>query len=229
MSEARPARRRAELREAIENDIVTGRFAPGERLDEVTLANRFCVSRTPIREALAQLASSGLIEIRPHRGAFVRRLDVMELVEMFEVMSELEATCGRLAAQRLTSEDRAALIETHEACRRAAEAEDGDAYYAANQAFHEAIYRSAHNSYLVEHVIRMRDRLKAHRRLQLRVHHRVRSSFAEHETILDALLAGDAEAADERLRAHVQVQGRRFNDFVASLQLLREAAGTVGA
>ena len=216
------SRRRNELRETIENDIVMGRFAPGERLDEVTLANRFSVSRTPIREALAQLASSGLIEIRPHRGAFVRRLEVMELVEMFEVMSELEATCGRLAAHRLTPEDRLALEEAHELCRRAAAEEEIEGYYLGNRAFHEAIYRSAHNSYLVEHVIRMRDRLTAHRRLQLRVHHRMRSSFAEHEKILQALLAGDAAAADAGLRAHVQVQGLRFNDFVASLQLLRE-------
>lgn len=216
-------RRRADLREAIENDIVMGRLLPGDRLDEVTLANRFEVSRTPVREALAELAASGLIEIRPHRGAFVRRLDVMELVEMFEVMAELEATCGRLAAQRLTAEDRAALEATHEACRRAQEADDGEAYYPANTAFHDAIYRATHNGHLFEHVRRMRDRLQPYRRLQLRANQRLRNSFAEHEAILAAILSGNSAEADARLRAHVQVQGTRFGDFVASVRTLGQA------
>ena len=92
------------LREQLEQDIITGVFKPGDRLDEVSLAKRFSISRTPIRETLQRLASSGLVERRPRRGVFVRTLSLQELVEMFEVMAELEGMCGRLAARRIIPE-----------------------------------------------------------------------------------------------------------------------------
>ncbi len=95
--------RRAEaLREQLEQDIVTGHFKPGERLDEQSLATRFGVSRTPIREALMQLASTGMVELQPRRGAFVASLSLREVLERFETMAALEGMCGALAARRIT-------------------------------------------------------------------------------------------------------------------------------
>src|SRR5262245_12112967 len=91
-----------EIRENIEQRIVEGEFEDGQRLDEVSLAKRFGVSRTPLREALRMLGGSGLVELIPRRGAFVRHPGIVELVEMFEVMAELEALCGRLAARRIS-------------------------------------------------------------------------------------------------------------------------------
>ena len=83
--------RRAEaLRDEIEQDIVTGRLQPGERLDEQSLADRFGVSRTPIREALMQLASTGMVELHSRRGAFVASLGLKEIIERFEAMAALE-------------------------------------------------------------------------------------------------------------------------------------------
>ena len=102
--------RRAEaLRDKIEQDIVTGRFQPGERLDEQSLADRFGVSRTPIREALMQLASTGMVELHSRRGAFVASLGLKEIIERFEAMAALEGMCGALAARRITDEQRAML------------------------------------------------------------------------------------------------------------------------
>eukprot|EP01030_Chromulinospumella_sphaerica_P033266 gene33266-34111_t len=95
----------ATLREEIEEMIAVGTLKPGQHLDETELAARFGVSRTPIRETLIQLASMGLVVIRPRRGAIVAELGPQQLVEMFEMMSELEATCGRLAARRMTREE----------------------------------------------------------------------------------------------------------------------------
>src|SRR5688572_2129437 len=80
--------RSEELREKIEEEIATGVCPPGTRLDETQLAERFGVSRTPIREALIQLASIGILEIRPRRGAIVPDVTLERLVEMFEVMAE---------------------------------------------------------------------------------------------------------------------------------------------
>ncbi len=210
-------RRAQALREALEDDIATGRYPAGARLDEVTLANRFGVSRTPIREALIELSVAGLVEMRPRRGSFVKEIGIARLVEMFEVMADLEATCGRLAARRITARELTDLKAAHEACREAQEDGDPDAYYRANQLFHQAIYQASHNSFLHEQVSQLQNRLKVYRRLQLRVPNRVSGSLAEHQRIVSAIEAGDASAAAQELRQHILIQGERFNDFVASV------------
>src|SRR4051812_6048808 len=103
--------RPVELRAKIEEEVALGILPPGTRLDESELAARFGVSRTPIREALIQLTSIGILEMKPRRGAVVPNLSPRKLVEMFEVMAELEALCGSLAARRMSEADHAALLE----------------------------------------------------------------------------------------------------------------------
>ncbi len=218
MTKSRSKVRRAEsLRETLESDIATGHYPAGTRLDEVTLAKRFEVSRTPIREALIELSASGLVEIRPRRGAFVKEIGIARLIEMFEVMAELEAMCGRLAARRITPGELVQLQAAHEACDLARKEGDPDAYFQANQTFHEAIYTGSHNQFLAEQARNLQHRLRVYRRLQLRVRNRVANSLSEHQDIVDAISAGDAEAAQNHLRQHVLIQGERFNDFVASV------------
>ncbi len=206
-----------ELVQALEQEIVTGQLAPGERLDEATLASRFGVSRTPVREALNQLASTGLVEVKPRRGAAVAAPGLKDLLEMFEVMAELEGLCGRLAARRMSGEERAALETAHEACRTCADDGEHDGYYAANVDFHEAIYAGCHNRFLTEQTRTLRNRLSPYRRIQLRRVDRVKESFAEHEAVLAAILDGNADEADRLLQSHVTVQGGSFADFVANL------------
>lgn len=209
------------LLDAIEHDIATGALAPGARLDEASLAARYHVSRTPVREALLQLSASGMVEMRPRRGATVATAGPGRLYEMFEVMAELEAMCGRLAARRIGPEMRAALDAAHEACRHALG--DPDGYYEANETFHQAIYRASGNAFLEEQCLALQKRLRPYRRLQLRVGNRVARSFAEHSAIVAAIGAGDSAAAEEALTAHVRVQGERFADLVASLASLQAA------
>lgn len=207
----------ADLRAAIENDILTGAIAPDARLDEASLAKRFGVSRTPIREALQALAASGLIELRPRRGAVVSAPDFRRLIEMFELMAELEALCARQAARRLRPADREALTAALEACRAAVTRGDTDSYYYENERFHQAIYAASQNGFVAEQAIALQKRLASYRRLQLRVRNRMMSSFAEHEAIVQAILAGDEELASQRLRGHVVVQSERFGDLLAGL------------
>ncbi len=221
MEHASAANTSHRLRLEIENGIVAGQFLPGERLDEVMLATRFSVSRTPIREALHQLAMAGMVEIRPRRGAIVASLTAERLYEMFEVMAELESICGRLAARRISEAETAALVAAHAACK--ANLGDADAYYQANAAFHQAIYAASGNQFLAEQALALQKRLQPYRRLQLRVRNRVQASFSEHERILQAILAGDGEGAAAALRSHVRVQGERFSDLVASLAQLGAA------
>ncbi|MEM6761494.1 MAG: GntR family transcriptional regulator [Pseudomonadota bacterium] len=207
----------ARLRDALEEEIVMGRLAPGMRLEEPALAARFGVSRTPIREALLQLAAAGLIDTGPRRGAQVSRVSVHRLVQMFEVMAELEAMCARLAARRAGPEDLAALRTAHAACADAS-AHSDDTYYYENETFHEVIRAASGQGFLVEHAGALQRRLKPYRRLQLRVRGRRSTSLAEHGAIVSAIEAGDSAAAEAAMRSHVIVQGERFSDLVATLE-----------
>jgi DNA-binding GntR family transcriptional regulator len=209
-------RRADALRDQLEQDIVTGTLRPGERLDEQSLAMRFKVSRTPIREALMQLASAGLVELQPRRGAFVAALSLKGVLERFEVMAALEGTCGALAARRITDPERGQLLERHDACIKEASGGDADAYYYANERFHHAIYHACHNGYLADQARSLSDRLKPYRRLQLRARSRIATSLAEHQQIVDAILAGDGGQAEQVLKEHILIQGERLTDFIAS-------------
>ena len=212
-----PPRRSERLREIIEERIATGAYAPGAQLDETELAREFAVSRTPIREALMQLAFSGLIVMRPRRNAVVAKIGPHRLGEMFEVMAELEGMCGRLAARRMTEHDHQALLEAHKSCKEAAEKNDPDAYYRLNEEFHMALYAASHNGFLIEECKNLKRRLSAYRRLQLRVRDRMDTSFKEHSEIYMALTIGDGDLAEKLLRSHVIVQGERFADLIANL------------
>jgi len=212
------------VRERLEEMIAVGKLAPGTRLDETELATVFGVSRTPVREALIQLASMGLVVIRPRRGAVVAELGPQQLVEMFEVMSEFEAMCGRLAARRMSPAEHAALIAAHLACESARDARDPDAYYMLNEDFHEQIYQGSHNTFLAEQARALRRRLRPYRRLQLRVRDRIAASYDEHEAVVQAIVAGKGEQTAALLREHIMVQGERFADLIASLPQLASLA-----
>ncbi len=213
---------RSRLRDALEEEIAEGKFGPGERLDEMELARRFGVSRTPIREALMHLAAIGLVISRPRRGAVVASLSPTQLMEMFDVMAELEGMAGRLAARRWNAADEGRIKAAHEACCQVAATGDADTYYYENELFHDAIYAASHNTFLYQECSALHRRLKPYRRLQLRVANRVDDSIREHGAIVEALLKRDAASAREMLHGHVVVQGDRFADLIASLPQLHE-------
>jgi DNA-binding GntR family transcriptional regulator len=204
----------------IEDDIVFGNLPPGTKLDEQELCDRYNVSRTPVREALKLLAADGLVEIRPRRGAIVPKIEPLVLCEMFEVMAELEGMCGRLAARRIQAQEKENLIKLHHNCKQYVLAEDSESYYEENKNFHFAIYHASHNSFLIEQASSLHKRLHPYRRLQLRVHNRMPQSYAEHEALLQAILDGDDILAEQLLKAHVSIQGAKFTDFIASLNVL---------
>jgi DNA-binding GntR family transcriptional regulator len=222
VAERKATTRSEHVRELLEEGIATGQFPPGMRLDEVDLAQRFDVSRTPLREALFQLASAGIVEMQPRRGTVVAEVSPHRMVEMFEVMGELEAMCGRLAARRMLASEHERLLAAHHACEAARLASDPDAYYYENERFHHLIYEGSHNGFLEQQASALHRRLRPYRRLQLRVRDRMPTSLREHEGVVQAILAGDAELTAQRLRDHVVVQGQRFADLVASLAELRK-------
>lgn len=206
----------------LEELIFDGTFRNGERLDEVQLSERFSVSRTPVREALLRLAQSGLVEHFPRRGVFVRHPGPIELIEMFEVMAELEATAARFAASRISDTAIEELNAVNGRCNAAVEAGDTDGYYLENELFHAILYRESGNSFLEQECLRLQRRLQPFRRTQLRLRGRLKQSMQEHEQIVMALKDGDARAAADALRSHVAVQGEKFHHLMASLKTAAE-------
>lgn len=211
-------KRAEQIAETLEQAVFKGEYKDGQRLDEIKLAEQFSVSRTPIREALQRLVLSGMAEQKPRRGVFVRQPGPVELLEMFETMAELEAACGRFAAARMSEDGLDRLREANERCEEAVASSDTAQYYLENEAFHQEIYRGAMNSYLQNEALRLQNRLKPYRRVQLRFRGRMSQSLSEHETILRALSMGNADLAAETLRSHVTVQGEKFQQLMASLK-----------
>ena len=203
-------RRADAIAREIEGLILSGAIERGARLDEARLAERFAVSRTPIREALQALAAGGLVRHHPRRGVFVEHPSPVELLEMFETMAEWEAACGRLAARRIGGEALDALDAANERCRQAAGDGDAERYYLDNQAFHLRIYAEAGNGFLAAEATRLHLRLRPFRRAQLRLRGRMARSLDEHRAVAEALRAGDPVAAADALRDHVSVQGEAF-------------------
>ena len=203
------------LASAIADGILDGSLKPGIRLDEIGLAQQHGVSRTPVREALRQLTSSGLIDMRPRKGAVVSKATPEQVENLFVAMAEMEATCARLAAMSMTPVERRRLQARHEAMMALAKAGDPDAYSNANVAFHSAIYAGAHNAPIAEFALGLRRRVGPFRRAQFQVEGRVRST-QEHDAVVRAILSGDAAGAHAAMLHHVSLVEDAFEAFAAT-------------
>jgi DNA-binding GntR family transcriptional regulator len=206
------------LRRTLENEIISGKLTPGERLDEARLAERFQVSRALVREALRHLASSGLAEMRMRQGAMVRKRTVAELVDSFQVMAELEGLCARLAARRISVSQRCALERACRACIESAEAEDPDAFYRASLAFHETICAASQNKVLEDYTCALRRAVGPYRRYATHSLGRMAASSDEHETVMRAVFAGREKEADDLMRQHVGLLGEEVADLVSAMR-----------
>jgi DNA-binding GntR family transcriptional regulator len=204
------------LADQIAAAVLTGDFQPGFRLDEHMLAERFGVSRTPVREALRQLASTGLIEIKPRRGATVASATSAQLDTLFGAMAEVEATCSRLAAMSMTPIERRRLQSLHESMAEIVARNDSDGFAAANLTFHTLIYTGAHNDIITEFATGLRRRLAPFRRAQFWTEGRLPRSQEEHGTVVRAILIGDALAAHAAMFHHMSLVEESFDRLAAA-------------
>lgn len=209
------------LREVVADEIRemirSGALQPGERLLEDRLAEQLGVSRNPVREAIRALENTGLVEVRPRRGAYVATLDPGRAAELLELRSALEGFAARLAASRRTPEQMAEIRRHFEAGREATKANDVVSAARAHRAFHLAIEAAAGNSYLGPAV----EPLRAQTELvfSVLVDRRGLIGWTEHVEILDAIEAGDGDAASEAARKHMN----------SVLEDLRRSAGNGAA
>lgn len=208
-------RRMGTLAQQVAELVLSGEIAPGFKLDEQVLAQRFSVSRTPVREALRQLASTGLIELKPNRGAFVASLTPEQLEEMFVAMAELEATCARLAAMSMTPVERRTLQRLHERMAEFARLDQIPEFVEANERFHSLIYAGAHNAILADSATALRRRLQLYRRSQFRTQGRLPRSHAEHDEVVRAIVSGEPARAHAAMLHHVDLVEASFEKLLA--------------
>lgn len=209
--------RAEELRLQLADEIVRGVLVPGTALDEITLADRFHVSRTPVREAIRLLAASGLVEVRAHRAAVVARPSANQLADMFESMAELEALCAGFAAERMTRAERRTLEDIHEELRVMIQSGDPQRYHEVNEAFHNSIYAGGHNTYLAEITLSTRARVQPFRRAQFRNLGRLAKSHIEHDRVVQAILRGEQSIAGSAMYAHIVTVRDEYEAYTEAL------------
>ncbi len=190
------------IAQMLATDIIARRLTSGVRLDEASIAKRFKVSRTPVRDALRQLVATQLIEYFPRRGFSVARIDKETLKDMFEGLGEIEALCAGLCALRASPTERATLELIHGRAVGAAKRRDPHAYAEVNEEFHAAIYTGAHNATLKNIALDVRQRLAPFRSDLFFQRDRIRTSLQEHEQITRAILDQDSGRASSVSRLH---------------------------
>jgi len=200
--------------------LVEGRIAPGAKLNERELSEVLHVSRTPLREAIKRLAAEGLVELLPNRGAVSVTLSEADVLNTFEVMAGLEAMSGELAAQRITDEELAEIKALHFEMLAAYTRADLSAYYGLNAQIHRAINAAAKNPVLTATYNQVNARLQALRFRSNQDGAKWKRAVKEHEKMIEALSAHDADA----LRAVMLTHLDNKRDVV--IDQLRRAAAT---
>ena len=184
-------------------EISVGELSPGVRLDEVGLAERFGVSRTPIREALSRLTAQGILVPGEKRGVFVAEYSREELSQIFEAMHEIESACARIASQRLNLLARTEIESAQADCMAAAEAGDRSGYLRANEAFHLAIYKATGNPYMAEIATEVRRRTGPFRAKKFASKEDLIRSAMSHRSLIDNIFSEDSMTASNGMRSHM--------------------------
>lgn len=196
------------------DEIINGSLGPGQSLEEIAIGERFKVSRTPIRQAFRELAARGLIELRPRKGGIVVSISLDELSDMLEALGELEALCCRISAERMSAVQKKQLELLHLQGQECIERGDEEGYLELNTKFHDLICAGAHNKTLSETIATLRQRLTQFRAAQGGVERRLPVSHDEHETVMAAILASDAEKSYLAMRNHATRLSIRVLDVV---------------
>ena len=192
--------------------IKTGELAAGDKLNELSFAQHFKVSRAPIREAFRGLEAAGLVKLEKNRGVFVREIGETEARELYELRAALDEATGRLLAPRITE---AQLKELRTLLKRlddAAGRGDMTSYFSLNIDFHDRVVQMTGNATLLEFYRRVIDRMHLLRRRYFSVTHESHASQDEHRAIVDALATREPERAAQTMRAHV---GRGYQRLIA--------------
>jgi DNA-binding GntR family transcriptional regulator len=191
--------------DSLRQDIISTRLKPNSPLQEVAIANDLGVSRGPVREALQKLSSDGLVNIIPHKGAFVSSLTWEEFIDAYQVREALEVLGVRLASKKMSADDLQVLENLHEQMNQHAEAEEVDNFFEVNERLHTEIINHSGNHKLIERYYPLKDQMRRYRMRSLTLRGGLKRSCSEHRLILDALHLGDSQAAAKLMGEHIQI------------------------
>lgn len=187
----------------IEQDIKNGVLLPGDSIDEVFLARKHKLSQTPIREALIKLQAQGLIKSQPRGGMIVAKMNLQQLLSLWELLAELEGVAAKLACQRMLATELTQLKEIHQSSTAIVESEDIEGWQKTNLLFHEIIYKSTRNPYLRQEVLRIRTVTGYYRKHAFGALGQIRTSFDQHERIIQAIESKNVEQAFVAMNHHM--------------------------
>lgn len=199
---------REQVFDHLREEILSSRLQPGQELNELALSAELEVSRGPIREALNQLASEGLVKITPRRGATVAELTDEEFVEAYQVREALETLAIRLAVPRIEAEELDRLRQLHEEMSGFVTSDEIKEFFDANSAFHQQIVDASGNAKLGEHYRLLMAQMGRYLPRSLTLRGTIESSPTEHAAILAAIEAGDPEEAARLLGNHIEIPQR---------------------
>ncbi|CCH78626.1 Transcriptional regulator, GntR family [Nostocoides japonicum T1-X7] len=192
--------------EEIRKRILTDALPGGSTISQEHIAVELGVSTTPVREALKRLAAEGLVVLETHRDARVTELTAQEATHLYEVRQNLDPLAASLAATRRTEADVRAVRETLSRLAPLSGTPDL-ASLSAHRDFHRAVYRASHNPLLVGVLEGLWDKADRYRHVGLRAHHDSRADVArvrrEHKALAEAIIAGDADLAEQVMREHI--------------------------
>ena len=194
--------------ETLRDEILSGKLGPGDSLNTLSLSNRLGVSRTPIREALNRLVSIGLVENFPYRGSFVRKLSAEEVLEVYYIRAALAGVCARLATRRITEGQKARLIELCDEMERPGD--DHKLMLQLNFEFHSIIFKAAHSPRIEGLALQYYHQSEQFRALSLELPGRFEEACREHRKILQAIIDGDNDEAEQCSRDHQLNTARRI-------------------
>lgn len=196
----------------LRQEILNNTFPPNAALPEKVLASQLNVSRMPVREALHRLAADGLVTLKPRQGAFVSTLSPQQFLDAYRVREALEELAIRLALPHLATTDMAELDRLQDEMRRHAAQNEADAFFAANRAFHDLFIERSRNAYLQGMYYPLLDQMRRHILSSLELRGGLERSIEEHQAILTAVRAGDADEAARLLREHIHVPQRALEE-----------------
>lgn len=199
----------------LRQEILNNTFPPHAALPEKVLATQLNVSRMPVREALHRLAADGLVTLKPRQGAFVSTLSPQQFLDAYRVREALEELAIRLALPHLSPTDMAELDRLQDEMRRHAAGNEADAFFAANRAFHDLFIERSRNAYLQGMYYPLLDQMRRHILSSLELRGGLERSIEEHQAILNAVRAGDADEAARLLREHIHVPQRALEESAA--------------
>lgn len=203
-----------EVLERVRDMIIEGRLEPGQRINEGQVGALLGVSRTPMREAIKTLASEGLVEIQPAKGAVVRKFSARDLYQVLEVLKALEQLGGQIACEQASDETIEAIHALHRRMLEYYAARERLEYFKLNQAIHSAMVAASGNQVLVEMHGTLQSRIKRLRFIGNEGPEKWAGAVAEHEEMMAALLKRDAQALSAAIGRHMESTLTRVRDVL---------------